>query len=389
MSQIIKKNSIIYVNYSPYENAGKILDYLLGEFKYVFLFSIGFHYLGKKQETNKLSIYCHGKLKKEIFFKSFPIKIFTVILLPVRSLLNLVQLVWSTYLIKKKYGKIDVYFTVNGYTSWIGLIMKKLGLVSKHVYWVWDYYPLKNVNLKILLMRWLYWQFDKTGYKADRLIFLNKRLMNVWRNKKVIGARYAYSLVPIGTEKLNIKKHIPNKKRLKIGFIGVIKKSQGLDLLLDTQKELSAKYPKLRFEIIGSGPQLEDYRNKFSKSVLNVKFYGLTNEDKFKDILMGCDIGIAPYLPVEGNVSKYGDPAKIKWYLSAGLPSIITDVFEFSKTLENLNAGIIINYGNSTEFIEAIDKIVSKYQFYRQNAIKLSKGLYFNKIYKSLFNDIN
>jgi hypothetical protein len=58
-------NSVVYVNYSPYENSGKILDYLLENFEYVFLFSIAFHPLGKKQKTNKISIFKKGKIIKE------------------------------------------------------------------------------------------------------------------------------------------------------------------------------------------------------------------------------------------------------------------------------------------------------------------------------------
>ena len=46
-----KFNSIIYVNYSPYENSGKILDYLLENFKYVFLFTLGFHNIKKKADN--------------------------------------------------------------------------------------------------------------------------------------------------------------------------------------------------------------------------------------------------------------------------------------------------------------------------------------------------
>jgi len=53
--------SIVYVNYSPYENSGKILDYILENFQYVYLFSIGFHNLVNKRSYNNLTVYKDGK----------------------------------------------------------------------------------------------------------------------------------------------------------------------------------------------------------------------------------------------------------------------------------------------------------------------------------------
>ena len=60
-----KFESIIYVNYSPYENSGKIFDFLLENFENVFLFSIGFYSIKTKQQLNKLLIFKNGKLEKE------------------------------------------------------------------------------------------------------------------------------------------------------------------------------------------------------------------------------------------------------------------------------------------------------------------------------------
>jgi len=61
------RKSVIYVNYSPYENSGKILDYLLENFDYVFLFSLGFYNLKNKKRYNTLFIYKKKKLLKKPF----------------------------------------------------------------------------------------------------------------------------------------------------------------------------------------------------------------------------------------------------------------------------------------------------------------------------------
>ena len=54
--------SILYVNFSPYENAGKILDFLVSEFANVIVFSFNFHRLGINQKPGALQIFKNSKL---------------------------------------------------------------------------------------------------------------------------------------------------------------------------------------------------------------------------------------------------------------------------------------------------------------------------------------
>ena len=383
-----RKESIIYVNYSPYENAGKTLDFLLENFEEVFLFSIGFHNLGKNQKTNKLSVYERGKLKKEhaLYHLSVPSRFIslTFLLLPIRSIINFLQILWSSWMLKQKRGKIGIFFTVNGYTAWIGLVLKRLGIVEKTVYWVWDYYPPEHQNVLVVLMRWLYWQFEKTTASSGRLVFLNRRLMNVWKQKGVILKRSKNPVVPIGTNRGKIIKS-KNKKKIKLGFIGVVKKSQGLDIIFNGAELLAKAFPGIEVEIIGSGPDESYYRQKVKTCPIKVNFYGLVNEKVVERVLSSCSIGLAPYVPDPSNVSFYGDPAKVKWYLGLGLPTIITNVFELSRELKENGAGLMVDYNKPEELVSAIRTILNNYEKYRRNAIKLNKKFYYRKIYPEMF----
>lgn len=379
------KGSIVYLNYYPYENSGHILEYLLQTFERVFLISIAFHTLSS-ESSNKVSIYKNGKLVKEEFMTSIYIpKGFVFLFIPIRSTLNVIQIIMKVISLRRKYGRIDIYFTINAFTATIGRILKKLNLVKKTVFWVWDYYPIDHPSFSFRILRFVYWQFEKFASKSDRLIFLHDRLVQIRKDKNLVSKNRKFTVVPIGTgEMLPIRGK--NLKNIKIGFIGVLKKSQGVGMLLDSVEELSKNFNNLSFEIIGSGPDDELFKKNIPRSSkVKYNFYGLVSEKKFKEILYNCTIGISPYAPEKGTVSRYTDPGKPKRYIEFNLPVITTDVIEISKEIKRTGAGEIIRYGNSKDLVEAIKKITLNYESYVKNVIHMHRKYSYKSIYPSIF----
>jgi len=376
--------SVIYVNYSPYENSGKILDYLLNNFERVFLFSLEFHKLGSSRKYNKLLIYRNGKLQEQESLAQIPVpqKIF-FLLLPLKSFIIFAQILLHSYRLKKQYGKIDFYFTVNAFTAWIGTVAKKIGLVNKTAFWVWDYYPPIHESKVIMLMRRIYWWFDKVSSHADYVAYVNKKLIDLRKDMGVLLSTADFPVVPIGTDKLNIR--VKLRKDLVFGFIGVLKRSHGLDIVFDNADSIMKLYPKACLIVIGSGPDEAHFRERAKKSLIPTKFYGYLKEDRINFVLKKCSIGIATYLPDESNVSHYGDPGKIKRYLQLGLPVISTDILEFSKQIINTQAGIILDYNDPKTFTKSVKKIMGSYTKYSQSAVKLSSQFYYKDIYPALF----
>lgn len=383
---INKFRSIIYVNYSPYENSGKILDFLLENFEYVFLFSLGFYNITKKKKLNKLFIYHRGKLKKEYSMIQLPVpQQLVFFLLPLRSFITFIQVLLYSFKLKEDYGKVGIYFTVNGFTAWIGNISKIIGLVDKTVFWVWDYYPPTHNDKIIMLMRRIYLYFDSVSLRSDKVAFINNRILNLREKSGILPKDKNFLIVPIGTDDFNnLKKKVADF--VTIGFIGVLKKSQGLDEVFNNAQSIIEKFPKTQFEVVGSGPDEEYFKQKALHSPLKTTFHGYLEGESFNSVLEKCTIGIATYLPDPSNVSHFGDPGKVKRYLSLGLPVVITDIFEFSKEIEACKAGVIIKYGKSKEFADAIKKIMSNYKQYQRNALKLAKKFYYKKIYPDMFN---
>lgn len=382
-----KTQTIVYVNFSPYENAGKILDYLISRFTNVILFSFNFYELGINQKSSSLQIYEKGKLIKShsLFQLSLPPSL-VFVFLPLRSTIILLQLIWHTQRLKQQYQKIDIYFTVNAYTAWVGNVLRGLGLIEKTVFWVWDYYPPLHENKLISLMLWFYWQFDKIGSQSDRLVFLNKRLQDLRKDIGILPRERKFPVIPIGTDPIKKLRHKdPRTTNIVIGFLGVIKKTQGLDLIFNNADLILKAFPNMKLEIIGSGPDEQYFKKRARQTSFSTHFHGFVpNRKDVIKILSKCTIGIALYLPEKSNVSNYTDNSKIKDYLSLGLPVITTNI-PSAEEVKRMKAGIIVNFYQPQEFIDAVSTIISGYGSFQENALNLAKKFYYKKIYPKMF----
>lgn len=387
---MFKNRSILYVNYAPYENSGRILDFLRDNFELVFLFSIGFYSLTNDQQartSNYIHVYRGRTLERAIILFEIPGPSWLAFyLLPIRSAIHFCQLLFHALLLRVRFGKIDVSLNVNAFTAWIGLLLKAIGLVRKTVFWVYDYYPPTSDRAIVTITRKIYWQFDKMGPYSDRLVFVNRRMMDVWKTRGLIPHHRDYPIVTIGTDPVA---HGDKKPSFVFGFLGVVKKSQGLDLMFDNARVLLEHFPGAQLEVVGSGPDEDYFKQRAKESPLPTTFHGYLEGDSFDRVLEQCAIGFATYVPHASNVSYYGDPGKIKRYLSLGLPVIATNVFgDFSKEIIRFRAGEIVGYDDPTELIEAIKRILNDYSNYSNNAITLSQQYYYKDIYPDLFRGI-
>jgi glycosyltransferase involved in cell wall biosynthesis len=383
-----KTKSIIYVNFAPYENAGKILDYIKDQFDLVIIFSFNFHKLTNNNEPSILEVLKNGKLvyKHSLYYLPTP-RSLAFILLPIRSVIIFLQLIYHSYKLKQKYGPIDTYFTVNAFTAWCGIYLKKLGFIKHTIFWVWDYYPPVHSNIIVKIMRKLYWHYDKSAtLNSDHVVFLNQRLETLRQKMGLIDKKIKYPIAQIGTDPIKNTK-LKKLDRVDLVFLGVVKRSQGLDLFFDSADKLSALYPNISLGIIGSGPDEKYFRQRANNCKIKVKFYGyLANDNVIDSIISKSLIGLAMYIHEESNVSYYSDPSKIKRYLSQSVPVITTDVFNFSNDIKENSAGIVIRY-NSNDFILAINKLIKSYSKYQSNSLKLAKRFNFRQQYQKLFTD--
>lgn len=384
-----KGKSIIYINFAPYDNAGRILDFLVQNFSVVLHFSYD-HLRLKKGRRSKLTIYKNGTIifaKNLIWMRTHPLLLFPS--LPFVAAGIMIQTLWYVFIYQIKFGKFDYFFTVNAFTAWIGNLLRQLKSVSKTIYWVWDYFPPTHPDIRLSFARWIYWKFDKPSrLSSNKIIFINKHLESVRKEKNVnsqaIKKSKEYPIIPIGTNPKPNNNY--SNENIIIGHLGMLKKTQGLDILFDNLTSLRKSFPKIKVEIIGSGPEEDYFRSRARKYEDIVKFYGYVEEDDDVDeIISKWTIGIATYAPIPWSEHYWADPSKIKAYLNQSIPVITTNVPEFSQEIERYKAGIIVNYYKSGEFVDAIKTIINNRDYFSKNAIELAEKYNYKLLYPKIF----
>jgi glycosyltransferase involved in cell wall biosynthesis len=377
--------TILYINFAPYTNTGRILDYLLQNFSTVISIQFTFHTLGSKGERTEIAVYKDKKCietKPILQTPTNPSLVF--ILLPIRSAIIFIQLLFYGFYLKRKYRRIDYFLTVNGFIAWCGKVLKSLGIVDKTIFWVWDYYPPLHKNPIIKIMRWLYWQFDKAAIHSDKVIFLTNRLRALNTLAQHLNPK-DFPVLGIGTTPRKSKK-AKRIEKITLAFLGTLKRSQGLDMIFDSDNELIRTFKGIHINVFGSGPDEQYFKKRALHSSIPVNFYGYIEDiNKLQDLIANSTIGIALYKPEPSNVSYYGDPSKIKAYLCESLPVISTDTFEFSKEIKACKAGIIIRYGDTEGLITAIQTIMKEYGEMSHEANSLAEKYSYQNLYSGLF----
>ncbi|HSA83362.1 MAG TPA: glycosyltransferase, partial [Patescibacteria group bacterium] len=373
--------------FAQYDNTGRILDFLVKNFDITVQFSFDHLRLKNGRKTNFIKIYENGKLveeKKLLSLRTPPFLLFSS--LPFVAFLMFIQTFFYSHKVTKKYGKFDIFFTVNAFSGCIGLLLKKFLLVKKTVFWVWDYFPLSYPDWRMKLARWVYWQFDKPCMQySDRIIFTNKKLSTLRKKAGIIKSKSKPTIVPLGT---NVQKVIiRERKKIVIGFLGMLKASQGIDALIDNLPHVIKHIPHARFEIIGSGPEEQRLKEKAKKYGKYIIFHGfIENQNKIEKITKNWTIGTALYTPDESNESYWGDPSKIKIYISLGIPVITTNVSHFSDEITKAKAGKVVPHGSPEHFVQAMKHIIRYHTAYQRDALKLAKKYHYEKIYPEIFN---
>lgn len=311
------------------------------------------------------------KEEKEVLFIGHPI------------LGNLFTWLWGALdtLIKvlKQGKKYDLYVGYDNVNAFIGLILKKMGKVEKVIFMTVDYSHNRFKNK--LLNNFYHWldyfclrNADLVWNSTDRMVFEREKrgIPKIYRSKQIA--------VPDGTDLI---KQVPfgKRNRYEIVFVGHLKEDMGLELLIESFPEIEKKIPGIKITIIGSG-YMEKKLKELAKGS-NIEFKGFIGDlsDVYK-IITKAVIGLAIYN--ENGMMEFTDPAKVKLYLSAGLPVIVTRTPQIAPEIKNKKCGITIAY-NKKEIKNAIVRLLKNEELlrrYSDNALVLSKKYLWSNIFK-------
>lgn len=292
--------------------------------------------------------------------------------------------------------KFDYYIGFNNLNAFSGWFLKKIGKVDRCIYYVVDFTPKRFEN-KIL--NYIYHKIesfcaincDETWNLSYKMIEGREKFKGV---EKSLGIQ---KVVPMGIwfdEKKIVNFNDIDKKQLV--FMGNLLEKQGVQFVLESIPYIVKELPSFKFLIIGDG----EYKNFLMKKIndLNiekfVKFAGFVKKhEDIEKMISHSALAVALYEKgnIETNFTYFADPGKIKAYLGAGVPILLTDVPHNAKDIQENRCGRIIDY-NPIVIADTIVKLLNSEDIlreYRKNATQYIKKFDWNEIFNKEFGVIN
>jgi glycosyltransferase involved in cell wall biosynthesis len=113
-------------------------------------------------------------------------------------------------------------------------------------------------------------------------------------------------------------------------YLGHLVERQGVELVVDALALLRERGVEASADVIGDGPlrgALEVRAAERGLSADAIRFRGFVEDHRdVEAILAGASIALAPYREDPGSFTRFADPGKLKAYLGAGLPVLLTPV---------------------------------------------------------------
>jgi glycosyltransferase involved in cell wall biosynthesis len=135
-------------------------------------------------------------------------------------------------------------------------------------------------------------------------------------------------------------------RRRTLTYLGYLIRAQGGDMFLDALEQLQRREVDFRADVIGRGPMQAELEAKASRLGLDgrVAFHGYVEDPEMTRLLADGSIGVALYDPAVATFTRWADPGKLKSYLAAGLPILLTDVPPNAHQLEQSGAAEIVPF---------------------------------------------
>lgn len=346
----------------------------------------------KGSMTSSLTKYKRGEklIEKNLFsVAAFQNRYLYFLLLPFNYLIYLYQ---ALALFRNEENKSRVIFIgVNYFCTFCGILCKKMSKVDVVIYRVMDFFPLPPKGIYRYLNR-VFYIIDSFCLRNSDFIWFTTKGHIIGREKYGYFDRdqYDYEIIPLGLD-INkfVSKPIREQSRYSLVYCGVISRYHMLDLLFEVIQGLKRDFSNIRLNLIGSGPDEVYFKELARKMSLdnNVMFHGFVEEgNHFTRLMSDNSLGVALYRNEE-NFMRYTEPAKVKFYLSFGIPAVVSKVPLIANELNEKRVGFAVN-NEKEEIVRTIKNFILDPKLqkeYKENIRRYVKTIDVNKLLDDIF----
>lgn len=292
--------------------------------------------------------------------------------------------------------KYDVFIGFDNLNAFAGWVLKQLGVTRKCVFYVVDYSPLRFENK---LLNWIYHRIESfCAIHCDETWNLSERMITARETFKGLKPEQCgiQKIAPMGIWHDDMPS-VPAKdvKYRQLVYMGAITKKQGIQFVLEAIPKIVARIPDFTFLVIGDGEYLDELKAQVDRLGIceRVHFTGFIQDHHEIDRLV-AESGLAVALYERGdllrNFTYYTDPGKIKVYLGAGVPVLVTDVPHNAKEIEESHCGRIVTTepDSIAQAVVSLMRDQDELALYRKNALAYSLRYKWEAIFKNLLQNV-
>jgi len=245
--------------------------------------------------------------------------------------------------------------------AWLARFLKQSGRVKHLIYDDWDYHP--GLGEDGLSRHWLEQRERSCARESDAVMTVNVLL---GRMRIAQGARRVI-VIPNGVDLAlfgRARQKVPHPPTLV--YMGSLSRLWGIDTSIRAIPRILEPIPSARMLIVGKGPA-EGELKELSRSLGiadRVTFLAPVEYEGLPSILAQADIGVASSSP-SSTFRYYASPLKLMEYMAAGLPVIATRIGQTEATMQEADAGILVNH-SVEEFAQAAIDLLTDQAHYRR-----------------------
>jgi glycosyltransferase involved in cell wall biosynthesis len=290
---------------------------------------------------------------------------------PLSYLLDLLVPPWTSHA--------DAWIGFNALATGRGVVARSLRRTDRVAYWCVDYVDARFGRGPMTRA------FEAVDgfccHRADARFELSQAALDARtaRHAGRLRALAPASVVPMGAWLDRVPSSSPDAhRRRRVVYLGHLVPRQGVGVLVDAMALLHRRGTGITADIVGGGPLADELRGRAHALGLDdvVTFLGFVEDHRaIERILADGSMAVAPYDTAVDSFTRFADPGKLKAYLAAGLPIVLTDVPPNAHALADAGAAVLTDF-TAEAVAGAIERVLSspaEWERRRTSALRVAR----------------